>query len=518
MSRILNGTCLAAFLAAAFLTCTTAFAAGELKFEDAMGRLGFADPGYGWHSYHDAIVCCDWDQDGDADILVVTSLHEKGPLGSQGRLYVNLLKETGKLAFEDRTEKLMPDGINKKMIADGCPFFFDVNNDGRLDLCSITDEGQPTTFINEGGKFRLEPWGFNAQSCTIKDTNGDGLLDVIGNDTGMLYINEGKGKFRGGKLEGGLSGHMPRDKVLPTPEGIRVDDEAKKLAAGTGHVYYFWSKLDINGDGQPDYQLSLSQAYGFKLLRFYVKTDAGFRDFTAETGLPTNVEVHFMDLNGDGKTDAVTGGTNAGGVYLGDGKGHFKAAPPSDANKVFSITLGGCYTAPQAVVDFNNDGTLDILAYEYRAGAGSALLRGLEEGRYESVLKTGAGSGQVVADLNADGLLDIVSSGPSESKGVHVWMNASGGNGHWLAVCPRGPEKNPFAVNASVEVYRPGKLGQSDALLARGTARSDGMPVHLGLGPCNTVDLRVTFSPGVVKELKDVKTDRVLPVSLRKAE
>ena len=237
-------------LAAAGLVASAADA--PLAFKDIMEDLGLSDPGYGWHSYHDTIVCADWDADGDADVLVVTSLHEKSPLGSQGRLYVNLLKETGGFAFEDRTEALMPDGINGKMIADGAPFFFDVNGDGRLDICSISDEGKPCTYINEGDTFRMENWGFVAQVCTIKDINGDGLLDVIGNDTGALYTNEGGGKFKAGKVEGRLSGHMPRDKVLPLAAGVEVDDEVKKMAAAEGHVYYYWTKVDINGDRRED--------------------------------------------------------------------------------------------------------------------------------------------------------------------------------------------------------------------------------------------------------------------------
>ena len=140
--------------------------AGELKFTDQMERLGLADPGYGWHAYHDAIVCADWDGDGDVDILVIVSSHDKGPKGGQGRLYVNLLAETGGLAFEDRTEKLVPGGTHKKIKADGRPYFIDIDADGDLDLCAISDESRPVTFVNDDGVFRMQNWGFSAQSLT----------------------------------------------------------------------------------------------------------------------------------------------------------------------------------------------------------------------------------------------------------------------------------------------------------------------------------------------------------------
>ena len=503
-------------LVAIFLLASAA-SAGELTFVDHMTELGLADPGYAWHAYHDAIVCADWDSDGDVDVLVVVSLHEKGPLGSQGRMYVNLLKETGKLAFEDRTEKLIPDGTQTKIIADGAPVFFDVDSDGDLDLCVVSDEHAPLTFINDRGTFRLKTWGFSAQSLTVRDLDGDGDLDVVGNDTGWQYTNEGSGVFKRSKSEGFLCGHMPRDKVLPTPEGIRVDDEVKTKAAEKGHVYYSWKHVDVTGDGREDYYLALSQAYGFKVARFYAREGAGWRDITAETGLPTDAVVRFVDLTGDGRLDAVATSKETGGVFLGDGKGHFGRAHPSGADKIFRNTIGGCYTVPQKIVDLDGDGITDIVTVQPRVGVGSTVLHGQRHGRFELTLKTNATSGQAVADLNNDGLLDVVASGALRSTGIHVWLNETKDPGHWLVVTLKGPGANPFAVNAVVEAWLPGKVGVADARLARAQAAADGLPVHLGLGRLDTVDLRVTLESGQVTTLRNVRSGRVVAVDASSA-
>ena len=485
---------------------------GEPAFVDHMERLGLADPGYAWHGYHDAIVCADWDGDGDVDVLVVVSLHQKGPLGSQGRMYVNLLKETGKLAFEDRTEKLIPDGTQMKIIADSAPVFLDVDSDGDLDMSVVSDEHRPLTFINDKGVFRMAGWGFRGQSLSIFDADGDGDLDVLSTSTGDLDINEGGGKFRRTKSPDHLRGHMPRDKILPAPEGITVDDEVKTRAAEKGHVYYTWTKRDITGDGKADYSLLLSQAYGFKVARFYAKTAGGFLDVTKETGLPTDAVVHFADLTGDGRLDAVATSKATGGVFLGDGRGHFGRAHPSDADKIFRITIGGCYTFPQAVVDLDADGILDIVTMEPRVGVGSTVLHGQRHGRYELALRTNASSGQAVADLNGDGLLDVVASGKKRTRGIHVYLNETRGAGHWLMVKLKGPAANPFAVNAVVEAYLPGKLGVTDARLARAKVTADGLPVHLGLGRLDIVDLRVTLGGRTVKTLRNVKADRAITI------
>jgi len=478
--------------------------AGELKFVDHMTRLGLADPGYAWHAYHDAIICADWDSDGDVDVLVVVSLHEKGPKGAQGRLYVNLLKETGTLAFEDRTEQLIPGGLQKKIIADSHPVFFDVDADGDLDMSVVSDEHRPVTFINAGGTFRLKSGGFSAQSLTIRDLDGDGDLDVLGNDTGWLYTNEGAGVFKRTKSTGHLCGHMPRDKVLPTPAGITVDDEVRTRAADKGHVYYAWKKLDFTGDGRDDYALSLSQVYAWKRARFYAATATGWRDVTKETGLPTDATIRFVDLTGNGRLDATASQRRTGGVFVGDGRGHFTRAAASDAVKVFRTVIGGCYTTPQKVADFDGDGVPDVVTYQPRVGTGAAVLRGTGAGRFDAVLRTNASSGQAVADLNNDGLLDVVSSGGVRAKGVHVWINETKDPGRRLVVRLKGPAANPFGVNAVVEVFPAGKLGVASACIARGVQTSDGLPVHLGLGDADAVDLRVTFSPDLVSELRAV--------------
>lgn len=484
-----------------------------LKFKDVMQDLNLADPGFGWYSYHDNIAVGDWDNDGDLDLVISVSPSEKGPKGSQGRLFVNLLKETGKLGFEDRTEKLMAGGIQKEIIADGNPFFFDVNNDGWLDLCSISDEHKPVTFLNQAGqKFEMKKSGFNAQSCALKDLNGDGFIDVIGSDTGYIYMNDGKGGFTEQKPAQALSGHMPRTSILPTPPGFTVDDEVKtKAATPKTHVYFFWKPMDFNGDGQEDMMLTVSQVYAWAINRFYVKTANGYEDVTKTCGLPAEGHMTFMDVNGDGLQDCVVSDKYAG-IYLGDGKGHFTAAPASDANKVLAIELGGCTTAPQYCVDLNNDGILDLVLYEYRAGSGSRVLQGLGGGRFKEVLTTNAGSGQVVADFNGDGLLDIISSEPK--RGLHVYLNQSTPTGHWLELTAKGPAKNTFAVNAVAEVFPAGKMGQNGARLGQATFGSANMPLHFGLGAVDKVDVRVTYNGKVAQELKDIAVDKLMAVTV----
>ncbi|MCS7254371.1 MAG: CRTAC1 family protein [Armatimonadota bacterium] len=491
-------------------TLLTVQAHDKVRFQDVTNDVGTAEVGFGWHGYHDAITGADWDADGDVDLLVCVSPHDTGPHKGSARLFLNLLKETGNFSLSDSTEKLMPNGINKYCFADSCPFFMDIDADGDLDIASISDEMRPAVFRNNGkGIFSLERWGFSAQACIVKDIDEDGDLDVIGEDTGIVYLNDGTGKYI--PKSKALSGHMPRDKILPVPSGITVDEETKRLAASSGHVYYRWEERDFNGDGLMDYILHLSQAYGFKLARFYARQpDGGFKDVSAATGLPLNAALGFVELS-PGEPEAVFAGVNGpeAGFYLGDGKGHFTKAERSDVDGFLRITSGGCYSLPQVFVDFDNDGILDLVTYQPRVGAGSAVFRGLGNGRFELVLRTKSGSGQFVADMDNDGRVDIVGSG---AKGVRVWRNVSDPSGAWLRVILRGTGKNTFAVNAVVTAYPAGELGHERRAIARARAGTAGLPLHLGLGNHRLVDLRVTFPDGKVVDRTAVKTNQTITI------
>lgn len=502
-----------AWLTISFITSAllASRAAGSVRFQDVTNEVGVTNVGFGWHGYHDAITGADWDADGDVDLLVCVSPHDPGPYKGSARLFVNLLVETGVLRLVDRTEQLMPNGINKHCFADSCPFFLDIDADGDLDLASISDESRPTTFRNNGkGLFTLERWGFSAQSCTVKDVDGDGDLDVIGEDTGIVYLNDGAGKYTP-QTTIALSGHMPRNKVLPVPPGIVVDEEVQRLAAGSGHIYYRWEERDFNSDGLPDFVLHLNQAYGFKLVRFYARQpDGTYKDVSSETGIPLNAAIGFVELM-PGQPEVVFAGVNspAAGFYIPLGKGRFIKAEPSDINEALRITTGGCYSLPQAFVDFDNDGILDLVTYQPRVGAGSAVFRGLGRGRFELVLRTKSGSGQFVADMDNDGRTDIVGSG---APGLRVWRNVSESVGGWLRVCLRGAGNNPYGVNAVVTAYPPGELGQEHRAIARARAGTAGLPIHLGLGNHHLVDLRVIFPSGKIVDRVSVKVNQTIVI------
>jgi len=195
---------------------------------------------------------------------------------------------------------------------------------------------------------------------------------------------------------------------------------------------------DLNGDGILDL-VTAGQSDASTNWHGYATVRLGLGDgsfgsstqFTTESGYSN--ALRLGDLNGDGILDLVTAGTTSSyngyaTVRLGLGNGSFGAASQFSTESSASLALN--------LADLNGDGVLDLIT----AGQsdppydGYATIRpGLGDGSFGDPIQYTTESLSSVAlsigDLNGDGILDLVTAGISDSIDGYASIRLGLGNG-----------------------------------------------------------------------------------------
>ncbi len=183
---------------------------------------------------------------------------------------------------------------------------------------------------------------------------------------------------------------------------------------------------DFNGDGIPDVVIFGSTSAGQVLSIFLGRPDGSFAP-----GVDYSVQANGFtvgDFNGDGKLDVIVvtyGYTITGSILLGNGDGTLQSPVPLNQN------IGNGYTAA-ASGDFNGDGKLDLLLLtpDFGSGATMAILLGNGDGTFQAPLTYSVPTAPylVLGDFNRDGKLDVaISGGFSGSGEVSILINNGDG-------------------------------------------------------------------------------------------
>lgn len=272
-------------------------------------------------------------------------------------------------------------------------------------ITSYSAVAQSFSFVDTGQ--RLGQIINGVASIATGDVNNDGYVDVVvaSHERGtivQLYLNDGKGNF------------------VRTDDIFRVTDNPNPL----------WNFGIVLSDFDRDGLLDIATADAWRGVNIYLNSRNGGFNWSQAILVPAVNEVKGIDaadVDGDGDNDIVFGGHNgipdrADSVYLNEGNGHFTDSSQRIGSDVTWDTIFG---------DLNNDGYVDYVSVNrYRENTAKIHVNN-GAGLFDKTVdipttQTDDSYDVKVADLNTDGLLDIVvanSLDPENGATSKIFLN-----------------------------------------------------------------------------------------------
>ncbi len=430
------------------------------------------------------------------------------------RLFVNTTPDGGQITFAESPIQSLTN------VTGAYPL--DVDGDGHLDLVVLRDG--PNVILRGEGECRFSPapaeWNFdggNEWTTSFSATFEPGQhwpTLAFGN-----YVDEGnpKGPFETCDLN-----------YLIRPKG-RAFGPRTPLEPGFCALSMLIS--DWKRDGVPDLRISNDRQYYVRNGREQMWHLDPLAEYTEGEGWPTmrlwGMGIASRDITGDGLPEVVLTSMGDQVLQINEGGGAMKNAAWT-IGTYSSVPYKGDDGRPSTgwhaeFGDIDNDGRDDLFIAKGNVDQmptnaihdPNNLLMQLSDGTFaEKGDAAGIGTmersrGAALADLNGDGLLDILVI--NRRAPMEVWQNVTAGTGHWLALDLAQSGANCRAVGAIVEVRLPGgRVLTRENTVGGGHASGEAVPLHFGLGAAESVEVRVIWPGGVVSAWSTINADAVL--------
>jgi probable HAF family extracellular repeat protein len=245
--------------------------------------------------------------------------------------------------------------------------------------------------------YQLMPTGSSSQAVAIGDLNGDGRNDVV--------------------MTTGFTSDPSHDyKIFVFYQDSNGNLESPiRYSAGPGNSIALG---DLNNDGKMDIVTNTSAGIGV----LYQNADGTFGPMQIIPGPPSYM-VKVADINGDGLLDVVSigWGTNTFEVYFQQANGSLSApiSYPLNHNGLESL----------AIADVNNDGLLDVIVSSYQT---VAISQQQQNSTFATPFYLDIGNatmltGMTAGDINGDNLNEIIATdlGSGPTGYIHIVEQAA---------------------------------------------------------------------------------------------
>ena len=441
---------------------------GDGTFTDVTKEAGIDD--IHWTM---AATAIDYDNDGNQDLYLLNY----GP----NVFYRN----NGDGTFTDITESLglagpaKLNGFTKWSIG---AVFWDHNNNGRLDVMVGNFLAFDPEYVSSAGPGIMpHPGEYKGQASMLYEQQDDGTFKDVTRQFGLWY---------------------PDSKCM----GLTIYD------------------YDDDGD------IDIFQANDHQFNFLFRNDNGIYREVAIPGGVAANSKgigsgsMHgtIGDVDGDGLIDIFVTDLEHGALYRNKGNGLFEDIIEK-SGIASHITGKGSWGG--ALFDYDNDGDLDIIAANGTAeelilqypllfendGKGNFRNVGQQKGQYFRTKRSGRGL--AVLDYDNDGDLDVIISHVDKQGTMALLRNDGGNLSHWLGVTLKGRNGPASAISAKVTVTA-GDLKQ--VLInqwATGYLSSNDPRLHIGLGKNKKIDLlEIKWSDGEVETYKNIDADRYITI------
>lgn len=284
--------------------------------------------------------------------------------------------------------------------------------------------------------------------------------------------------------------------------------------------------FDYDNDGDIDiYQANDHQAnYLFKY------EDGTYKEVGIQTGVAVNTHgvptgsMHgtIGDIDNDGLLDILVGDLRYGALYKNQGNGFYQDVVESAG---VAASLSGKGSWGTVFIDYDNDGDLDIISSNGTAeelilqypvllendGEGHFTDIGRELSSYFDTKRSGRGL--AVVDYNNDGKMDVVVSHLDGDGSPALLKNKATNDNHWIGLQLIGENGPESAISARVEVTYGATKRVFVNQWATAYLSNNDPRIHIGLGESDKVDkLTIYWTNGEMEEFKNLEVNRYIKI------